>query len=110
MYPSLSYVYLSLAGYMPQLRVSESQLRLSEPRYELRNVYSSLGFVYLSPSLRITVCSCKSVIGALRKVVLSRGIILVQVTIYRRLLIGRDGHLDQSEANDISKFVREYDP
>ena len=24
--------------------------------------------------------------------------ILVQVTIYRRLLIGRDGHLDQSEA------------
>ena len=27
--------------------------------------------------------------------------ILVQVTIYRRLLIGRDGHLDQSEANDI---------
>ena len=28
--------------------------------------------------------------------------ILVQVTIYRRLLIGRDGHLDQSEACDIS--------
>ena len=28
--------------------------------------------------------------------------ILVQVTIYRRFLIGRDGHLDQSEANDIS--------
>ena len=26
----------------------------------------------------------------------------VQVTIYRRLLIGRDGHLDQSEAYDIS--------
>ena len=31
-----------------------------------------------------------------------RGRILVQVTIYRRLLIGRDGHLDQSEAYDIS--------
>ena len=30
--------------------------------------------------------------------------ILVQVTIYRRLLIGRDGHLDQSEAYDISYF------
>ena len=30
------------------------------------------------------------------------GRILVQVTIYRRLLIGRDGHLDQSEAYDIS--------
>ena len=30
------------------------------------------------------------------------GGILVQVTIYRRLLIGRDGHLDQSEAYDIS--------
>ena len=30
--------------------------------------------------------------------------ILVQVTIYRRLLIGRDGHLDQSE------LVREYGP
>ena len=28
--------------------------------------------------------------------------ILVQVTINRRLLIGRDGHLDQSEAYDIS--------
>ena len=28
--------------------------------------------------------------------------ILVQVTIYRRLLIGRDGHLDRSEAYDIS--------
>ena len=28
--------------------------------------------------------------------------ILVQVTIYRRLLIGRDCHLDQSEAYDIS--------
>ena len=28
--------------------------------------------------------------------------ILVQVTIYRRLLIGRDSHLDQSEAYDIS--------
>ena len=30
------------------------------------------------------------------------GRILVQVTIYRRLLVGRDGHLDQSEAYDIS--------
>ena len=29
------------------------------------------------------------------------GRILVQVTIYRRLLIGQDGHLDQSEAYDI---------
>ena len=28
--------------------------------------------------------------------------ILVQVTIYRRVLIGRDDHLDQSEAYDIS--------
>ena len=33
---------------------------------------------------------------------LTLGRILVQVTIYRRLLIGRDGHLDQSEAYDIS--------
>ena len=32
----------------------------------------------------------------------TRALILVQVTIYRRLLIGRDGHLDQSEAYDIS--------
>ena len=31
-----------------------------------------------------------------------RARILVQVTIYRRLRIGRDGHLDQSEAHDIS--------
>ena len=28
--------------------------------------------------------------------------IIVQVTIYRRPRIGRDGHLDQSEAYDIS--------
>ena len=28
--------------------------------------------------------------------------ILEQVTIYRRLQIGRDGHIDQSEAYDIS--------
>ena len=32
----------------------------------------------------------------------SRARILEQVTIYRRLLIGRDGHLGQSEAYDIS--------
>ena len=32
------------------------------------------------------------------------------ITIYRRLLIGRDGHLDQSEAYDISELVREYGP
>ena len=36
--------------------------------------------------------------------------ILVHVAIYRRLLIGRDGHLDQSEAYDISQLVREYAP
>ena len=30
------------------------------------------------------------------------GRIRVQVTIYRRLRIGRDSHLDQSEAYDIS--------
>ena len=36
--------------------------------------------------------------------------ILVQVTIYRRLRIGRDGHLDQSEAYDISQLVRKYGP
>ena len=35
-------------------------------------------------------------------ILLPWGRILVQVTIYRRLLIGRDGHLDQSEAYDIS--------
>ena len=40
----------------------------------------------------------------------ARSCILVQVTIYRRLLIDRDGHLDQSEAYDISKIVREYGP
>ena len=36
--------------------------------------------------------------------------VLVQVAIYRRLLIGRDGHLDQSEAYDISQLVRKYGP
>ena len=36
--------------------------------------------------------------------------ILVQVTIYRRLLIGRDGHLDQSEAYDKGRWqIPPYD-
>ena len=39
-----------------------------------------------------------------------RACILVKVTVYRRLQIGRDGHLDQSEAYDISARVREYGP
>ena len=34
--------------------------------------------------------------------IIPRARIFVQVTIYRRLRIGRDGHLDQSEAYDIS--------
>ena len=38
----------------------------------------------------------------------NRARIIVQVTIYRRLRIGRDGYLDQSEACDISYIVREY--
>ena len=38
----------------------------------------------------------------LRYMVMLMPRILVQVTIYRRLRIGRDGHLDQSEAYDIS--------
>ena len=37
----------------------------------------------------------------------ARGRILVQVTIYRRLLIGRDGHLDQSEAYNIYRNLYE---
>ena len=36
------------------------------------------------------------------KALFTRAGILVQVTINRRLLIGRDGHLDQSEAYDLS--------
>ena len=38
------------------------------------------------------------------------GRILVQVTIYRRLRLGLDDHLAQSEAYDISQLVREYGP
>ena len=33
-----------------------------------------------------------------------------QVTVYLRLWIDRDGHLDQSEAYDLSLLVREYRP
>ena len=48
---------------------------------------------------------------SLRRLTLqSRARILVQVTINRRPLIGRDGHLDQSEAYDLSQLVREYGP
>ena len=35
---------------------------------------------------------------------------IVQITIYRMLLIGRDGLLYQSEAYDISQLVRKYGP
>ena len=45
-----------------------------------------------------------------RMTLLFRARILVQVTIYRRLRIGRDGHLEQSKAYDISQLVREYGP
>ena len=60
-----------------------------------------------SPLLRLTLFKS----GSARKeqnAMWSR--ILVQVTIYRRLLIGRDSHLDQSEVYDISLLVREYGP
>ena len=40
----------------------------------------------------------------------TRVCILVQTTIYRRLRIGRNGHLDESEAYDIAYLVREYGP
>ena len=36
--------------------------------------------------------------------------ILVQITIYRRFWIGRDGHLEQSETYDIWQHVRECGP
>ena len=39
-----------------------------------------------------------------------RARILVQVTIYRRLRIGRDGRLDQSGAYDVSQLVRKCGP
>ena len=45
-----------------------------------------------------TISASRLVIGLL----FVRARILVQVTINRRLLIGRDGHLDQSEAYDLS--------
>ena len=45
------------------------------------------------------LCQCHLIHSSLPR---TRVRILVQVTIYRRLLIGRDGNLDQSEAYDIS--------
>ena len=38
----------------------------------------------------------------------NRARIFAQVTLYRRLRIGRDCHLDQTEAYDILQPVREY--
>ena len=40
----------------------------------------------------------------------SRTLVRIQVTIHRRHRIGRDGHLDQSKAYDISQLVRAYAP
>ena len=53
-------------------------------------------------SLKLTLCCSKSPALSLPQIQSHWARILVQVTIYRRLLIGRDGHLDQSEAYDIS--------
>ena len=53
----------------------------------------SSGFAYLTPAFSL-MCQIWCFVCWVR--------ILVQVTKYRRLLIGRDGHLDQSEAYDIS--------
>ena len=39
-----------------------------------------------------------------------QGLFSRTITIYRRLQFGRDDHLNQSEAYDISKLVREYGP
>ena len=61
--------------------------------------FSSLGGVVASPpGEEETVLWLSQIL----RFPLLRARILVQVTIYRRLLIGRDGHLDQSEAYDIS--------
>ena len=51
----------------------------------------------LSLGYAVNHCQCTQ-----RQALRSRARILVQVTINRRLLIGRDGHLDQSEAYDLS--------
>ena len=42
--------------------------------------------------------------------VLYRGLILEQVMIYRRLRIGRDMHLDQSEAYDYRNLYKNMAP
>ena len=49
---------------------------------------------YQSAPFQVNGCATSCVTGMAH--------ILVQVTIYRTLRIGRDGHLDQSEAYDVS--------
>ena len=41
---------------------------------------------------------------------MTRARIIVQITIYHRLRIGRDGRLNQYKVYDISYLVREYGP
>ena len=62
--------------------------------------------------LKLWVAVARHTFKLFRKVevLIIRARILVQVTIYRRIRIGRDGHLDQSEAYEISYLVREYGP
>ena len=55
---------------------------------------------WLSAGINLVHCLWPNTLG--RCLVWDRARILVQVTIYRRLLIGRDGHLDQSEAYDMT--------
>ena len=67
---------------------------------------------YTGGSLHRALCSLFQPVGSVEAALTTtqwsppsqteRAPTLVQVTIYRRLLIGRDGHLDQSEAYDIS--------
>ena len=82
----------------------------------MRVIYiDSCSFSVTGDILRCTMSSCSIVFysaeyahsliihsGNMFFELITRAGILVQVTIYRRLLIGRDGHLDQSEAYDIS--------
>ena len=56
----------------------------------------------LTLSFNVARCQPRALQLSQQMMFYGRARILVQVAIYRRLQIGRDGHLDQSEAYDIS--------
>ena len=83
-----------------------NRTQLNEYSLKMKMLERWLTYDTVSGSDSIIFSQMSELITMIHHVFVCWARILVQVTINRRLLIGRDGHLDQSEAYDLSKRVR----